>query len=484
MGEGQEQTLNTDSLDFVQTREDEMNSIPPAQSFRSLAIRRREPYEQHQHFLDPPAPFTNPHPRAAASLTGSSDSGYGSSYPSSNGANYVPRRSAGQPSQYGVIDNVYNAPQNFDEYPPETTTYGFSSSPYERHNDTIRAGLSYPSAAIPRQTATPQVPFHSLIASRDTPPSLCTCGPSCPTDACPCNLECDSHVAGPKQEGNQASYEAQAYSYPSAGGEEVPDPSSGYSQRGHASKSSKRSSHRASRSGTTKTLPKGCLSEFVVFLPGSSEPSVAARAVIDPDYHGDPLLSNALLPRVGNVLVDCHEFVPFTGEPNSEDIARPLQAKVKPSGWGSFDYKAARTDGSYASLRDKFQFFEADERAQKARDDEREARRGEKRAERERRKESDRKKKRVSTVPEETEAGPSVPRERRARSRLVNVETPELSGQNYEGPFEDETQGEEMPPYEETETRPEGRSRSHHERRSADKHGKKSLGFGLFKKHK
>lgn len=64
------------------------------------------------------------------------------------------------------------------------------------------------------------------------------------------------------------------------------------------------------------------------------------------------------MPRVGNVLVDCHEFVPFTGEPNSEDIARPLQAKVKPSGWGSFDYKAARTDGSYASLRDKFQFFE------------------------------------------------------------------------------------------------------------------------------
>ncbi|KAM9885586.1 hypothetical protein VDGL01_00234 [Verticillium dahliae] len=504
MGEGQEQTQNTDSLDFVQTREDEMNSIPPAQSFRSLAIRRREPYEQHQHFLDPPAPFTNPHPRAAASLTGSSDSGYGSSYPSSNGANYVPRRSAGHPSQYGIIDNVYNAPQNFDEYPPETTTYGFSSSPYERHNDTIRAGLSYPSAAIPRQTATPQVPFHSLIASRDTPPSLCACGPSCPTDACPCNLECDSHVAGPKQEENQAWYEAQAYSYPSAGGEEVPDPSSGYSQRGHASKSSKRSSHRASRSGTTKTLPKGCPSEFVVFLPsspGSSEPYVAARAVIDPDYHGDPLLSNALLPRVGNVLVDCHEFVPFTGEPNSEDIARPLQEKVKPSGWGSFDYKAARTDGSYASLRDKFQFFEdlmlqvfifghggkkdeADERAQKARDDEREARRGEKRAERERRKESDRKKKRVSTVPEETEAGPSVPRERRARSRLVNVETPELSGQNYEGPFEDETQGEEMPPYEETETRPEGRSRSHHERRSADKHGKKSLGFGLFKKHK
>ncbi|RXG42209.1 hypothetical protein VDGE_02280 [Verticillium dahliae] len=417
MGEGQEQTQNRDSLDFVQTREDEMNSIPPAQSFRSLAIRRREPYEQHQHFLDPPAPFTNPHPRAAASLTGSSDSGYGSSYPSSNGANYVPRRSAGHPSQYGIIDNVYNAPQNFDEYPPETTTYGFR----------------------------------------------------------------------PKQEENQAWYEAQAYSYPSAGGEEVPDPSSGYSQRGHASKSSKRSSHRASRSGTTKTLPKGCPSEFVVFLPsspGSSEPYVAARAVIDPDYHGDPLLSNALLPRVGNVLVDCHESVPFTGEPNSKDIARPLQEKVKPSGWGSFDYKAARTDGSYASLRDKFQFFEADERAQKARDDEREARRGEKRAERERRKESDRKKKRVSTVPEETEAGPSVPRERRARSRLVNVETPELSGQNYEGPFEDETQGEEMPPYEETETRPEGRSRSHHERRSADKHGKKSLGFGLFKKHK
>ncbi|KAM0651370.1 hypothetical protein ACHAO3_003884 [Verticillium nonalfalfae] len=248
----------------------------------------------------------------------------------------------------------------------------------------------------------------------------------------------------------------------------------------------KRSSHKAPRSGT-KTLPKGCPSEFVVFMPsslGSPEPYVTARAVIDPDYHGDPLLSNALVPYVGNALVVGHEFVPFTGELNSDDIARPLQVKVKPSGWGSFDYKAARTDGSFESLRDKLQFFEADERAQKARDDEREARKGEKRAERERRKESDRKKKRVPTVPEETEAGPSMPRERRARSRLVNVETPDLSGQNYDGPFENETQGEEMPPYEETETRPEGRSRSHHERRSADKHGKKSLGFSLFKKHK
>ncbi|RNJ58903.1 hypothetical protein D7B24_003993 [Verticillium nonalfalfae] len=341
-------------------------------------------------------------------------------------AGYVPRRSTSHPSQFGsIVDHVYNAPRSFDEYPPETTTYGFSSSPYERYNDTIPAGLSYTSAAIPRQTATPQVPFHSLIASRDTPPS-----------------------SWPEQDESQAWYDARPGSYPSVGGEQVPDPSSGYSQRGHASKSSKRSSHKAPRSGT-KTLPKGCPSEFVVFMPsslGSPEPYVTARAVIDPDYHGDPLLSNALVPYVGNALVVGHEFVPFTGELNSDDIARPLQVKVKPSGWGSFDYKAARTDGSFESLRDKLQFFEADERAQKARDDEREARKGEKRAERERRKESDRKKKRVPTVPEETEAGPSMPRERRARSRLVNVETPDLSGQNYDGPFENETQGEEMPP--------------------------------------
>ncbi|KAM0537673.1 hypothetical protein ACHAPP_001626 [Verticillium nonalfalfae] len=122
----------------------------------------------------------------------------------------------------------------------------------------------------------------------------------------------------------------------------------------------KRSSHKAPRSGT-KTLPKGCPSEFVVFMPsslGSPEPYVTARAVIDPDYHGDPLLSNALVPYVGNALVVGHEFVPFTGELNSDDIARPLQVKVKPSGWGSFDYKAARTDGSFESLRDKLQFFE------------------------------------------------------------------------------------------------------------------------------
>ncbi|EEY21376.1 predicted protein [Verticillium alfalfae VaMs.102] len=56
------------------------------------------------------------------------------------------------------------------------------------------------------------------------------------------------------------------------------------------------------RAAAPKRCPRAARASLSSFLPsslGSPEPYVTARAVIDPDYHGDPLLSNALVPTWG-----------------------------------------------------------------------------------------------------------------------------------------------------------------------------------------
>ncbi|KAM0271381.1 hypothetical protein ACHAQH_009128 [Verticillium albo-atrum] len=311
-------------------------------------------------------------------------------------------------------------------------------------------------------------------------------------------------------------------------GEEFGEPNqSDHSKRGRASKSKRPSG--SSRS-STRTVPKGCLNTFNVYLQGLNDDEyVQARAVIDPDYDGPPLISNALVSSLGNALVSSRDFVSFNKAYISTVVIPSLGEKVRKSGSGVFTYHVTRTKGCAETLSDKLEFFEGkfaekaelvfglswrgpedlildvwwigkgkkkdeeEERAQKKKDIEISLRREAREKEEQRRKRL-KATKRPPTIPEEPEAGPSTSREQRTQERPLGGETPEGTYQEGEGyqtfseTEENQTQWEDSAPHEETQPRPGSHSQSHRDRldgrRPPEKQSKKKDGFSFFKKRK